>query len=66
MMSTPEISRSVSRFSPSVSPRPVAVMPSATNIALNERQKMTAGQQNLEPRLAGLDLGELEPEIAER
>ncbi len=39
----PEIWRSSWRLSWSVWPRPVAVMPSATNIAVNARQKSSAG-----------------------
>jgi hypothetical protein len=39
----PEMWRSATRWSPSQLPRPVAPIPSATNISVNEMQKMIAG-----------------------
>ena len=42
-MITPEICRRTARWSCSVWPRPVAVMPSATNIAVKARQNRIAG-----------------------
>ena len=39
----PEMWRISSRFSASVRPMPVAVIPSATNITVNERQKSSDG-----------------------
>ena len=47
MISAPAILLSVSLCSLSVWPRPVAVMPSATNTIVNDRQKMSAGQSTL-------------------
>ena len=44
-MIAPAILSSVARESCSVEPRPVAVMPSATKIAVNERQKTIAGSR---------------------
>ena len=66
MIKMPETSRSVSRFSPSVSPRPVAVMPRATNIALNERQKMIAGRRTLSRDLPASISANSSPEMADR
>jgi hypothetical protein len=42
-MTMPEICRSSARLSWSVWPRPVAVIPSATNIAVKARQNRIAG-----------------------
>jgi hypothetical protein len=64
--STPETSRSVSRFSPRLSPRPVAVIPSATNIAVNERQKMIAGSRTFRRDLPASISANSSPDIAER
>ncbi len=43
MMITPDICRSSWRLSWRKLPRPVAVMPSAMNMTVNERQKSSAG-----------------------
>jgi hypothetical protein len=43
MIRAPAILSSRSRWWASVEPMPVAVMPSATNITVNDRQKMMAG-----------------------
>ena len=54
MIRAPAILSSVSRFSASVEPSPVAVMPSATNITVNERQNTIAGSRTLESRRSPL------------
>ncbi len=62
----PEISRSSARWSLRVWPRPVAVMPSATNIAVNERQKRSAGPSTLAlPRPSWMSANET-PETVDR
>ena len=49
-ISAPAILSRVWRWSASVDPMPVAVMPSATNITVNERQKMIAGSRIFDRR----------------
>jgi hypothetical protein len=62
----PEISRRTWRWSLSVWPRPVALMPSATNIAVKARQKRRAGPSTfLVPRPSWMSANET-PEIVER
>ena len=48
MMRMPATLSSVSLESRSVEPRPVAVMPSATNMSVNDRQKTIAGPSTRE------------------
>jgi hypothetical protein len=48
MMRMPATLSSVSLESRSVEPRPVAVIPSATNMIVNDRQKTTAGPRTCE------------------
>ena len=47
MISAPAILSRVSRWSWSVEPSPVAVMPSATNTTVKDRQKMIAGKRTV-------------------
>ena len=62
----PEIWRSTARWSWSVWPRPVAAMPSATNIAVKARQKSSAGPSTWRrPRPSWMSANET-PEIVER
>ena len=49
-MRMPATLSSVAFESRSVEPRPVAVMPSATNMSVNDRQKITAGPSTCESR----------------
>ena len=50
MIRPPASLSSRSRCEASVEPMPVAVMPSATNMTVNERQKMMAGSRIFERR----------------
>ena len=67
MITIPAILSSVPRESCSVEPSPVAVIPSATNTAVNERQKTIAGSSTLSsersPRWSSTTLT---PDTAER
>ncbi len=66
-MRKPATRSSVSFESRSVEPMPVAVMPSATNMSVNERQKMTAGPSTWERRCSPRRRSAtLTPETAER
>ena len=63
---TPEICRRTARLSWSVWPRPVAVIPSATNIAVNARQKSIAGPSTcMRPFPSWMSANET-PEMVER
>ena len=64
-MIDPATRSSVSRWSCSVEPRPVAVMPSATKTTVNERQNVSAGITTLarSPRWSSASVT---PETAER
>ena len=53
MMRMPATLSSVSLESRSVEPRPVAVMPSATNMMVNDRQKTMAGPEHVRERCGG-------------
>ena len=67
MIITPAILFSVCWWSRRVEPIPVAVIPSATNITVNERQKISAGSRIRLSRFSPARISAmLEPEIAER
>ena len=62
----PEIWRRSARCSWSVWPRPVAVIPRATNIAVKERQKSSAGPSTrIRPRPSWMSANDT-PEIVDR
>ena len=62
----PETCRRVTRCSPSQWPIPVAPIPSATNMTVNERQKISAGPSTFAlPRPSFSSANEM-PEIADR
>ena len=58
--------RRVARWSWSVRPRPVALIPSATNITVNERQKSSAGPTTRTRPFPSASSANVTPEIAER
>ena len=67
MISRPAIVSSVCLWSRSVEPRPVALMPSATNISVNDRQKTIAGASTCDRRCSPARISAmLIPEIADR
>ena len=67
MITTPAIFSSVARSWLRVSPRPVAVMPSATKIVVNERQKTIAGSRIFSRLRSPLRISAIEtPETADR
>ena len=57
---------SVTRCSPSQWPIPVAPMPSATNMIVNERQKISAGPSTFALPLPSFSSANEMPEIADR
>ena len=62
----PEIWRSTARWSLSVWPRPVALMPRATNMAVKARQNSSAGPSTrMRPRPSWMSANET-PEIVDR
>ena len=65
-MMMPEIWRSSARWSCSVWPRPVAVMPSATNMTVNARQNSSAGPSTCARPLPSWMSANETPEMVER
>ncbi len=67
MITTPATLSSVPRQSCSVEPRPVAVIPSATNTTVNERQKTIAGSSTRDRRFSPCWISASDwPETADR
>jgi hypothetical protein len=65
-ITTPDTWRSTARFSDSVCPSPVALIPSATNITVKARQNSSAGPSTLpRPRPSWMSANDT-PEIVER
>ena len=67
MIRMPAIVSSVCLLSRSADPMPVALIPSATNITVNDRQKTIAGASTCERRCSPARISAmLIPEIADR